>query len=248
MGLQEILKDVLPKGKFWTHSKQLIEGCTKVSPGCLNCWSEKACYMHSKAQGSGFSPDVFTGDKFNGSIIEHPERLMDILPRSDRRKSRVFTYWNDVFHSGVSDELRNQLFNRIRVSTDYHIICTKRPEVAVRYFRQNIRYTLNKKMIIMVTMENQDQLLARKHYALALSRVCPNVGILVEPMLSEVYISILEFKPCWIIAGMETGKGARKIDLHYANLLRMDANTMSVPFFWKSGELCGRTYLEAPCI
>lgn len=222
MKLAEILKDVLPKGRFWTHSKELVSGCTKVSPGCLNCWSEA---MDVRFCGGGF--------RFNGEIIERPERMVDILPKSSRRAPRVWTYWNDVFHEGLSEAFHCRLFNIIDSSPDYHIVCTKRPERAAEFFRTYPGQTTPANLIIMVTMEDQDWMYERRGEALHLSRLGLDVGLLIEPMLGPVDIFTLAFLPKWIICGPENGRKKRPFDELWARDLQRQAATEGVPFYFK---------------
>ena len=253
MKLAEILKPEMAAGRFWTHSKTLVEGCTKVSPGCENCWSE--------AMARRFGGMVDESREFDGTIKEHLERMDDILPKSNRRKQRVWTYWNDLFHPGVSYGFRDKLFGLITWSNDYHIICTKRPEIAVRYLSAEYHPLVKPNVIILVTMENQEMADKRLPYAAEISSMGWHVGSLVEPMLTPVDLTgewgacLHGNGPlrkrwsdalCWIIAGPENGKGKRPFDGQWAMRLQAQAKAVDVPFFYKAGFLNGKSYQEAP--
>lgn len=233
MELAKVLEKELLEGRFWTHSKTLVEGCTKISTGCMNCWSEA---MQMRFNG---------GTPFDGTIVEHPERCSDILPKSNHRKPRVWTYWNDIFHDCVSDDLRNTLFRKIFNSTDYHIICTKRPENAVGYFERRNRP--NSRTIVLVTMENQEMVNRRWKSAVTLESIGVKVGLLIEPMLTPIALdpSWLDFMS-WIICGPENGKGKRPFDGTWAMRLQAQAQAAGVPFFYKAGLLNGKRYIETP--
>lgn len=255
----DILQDVLPKGKFWTDSITVAEGCQRTSPGCLNCWAEANHLLHSYFAGSGFSPDVLGPDgKWNGKVIEHPERLARILPKSNRRKPKVWTYWEDVFFEGVTEALQYRLFNIIDSPPDYHIVCTKRPERAVEFFRMYPGHSTGANLIILVTMENQDMVNQRGPYAEQLAAMGWNVGILAEPMLEPIYIRNLyhhDENPVyrWIIAGPENGTGKRPFNPQWAINLKDQAKSAGVPFFYKAdkGFIPGaglQRFLEVPDI
>lgn len=233
MELSKVLEKELLEGRFWTHSKTLVEGCTKVSTGCLNCWSEA---MQMRFSG---------GKPFNGTIVEHPDRCMDILPKSNNRKQRVWTYWNDVFHEGVSDSLRNALMMKILCSSDHHIICTKRPRIAVKYL-QGKNKDLRKNTIILVTMENQEMVGRRYSHIKDLFDMGYKTGALIEPMLGPVDFSQYENCLNWIICGPENGKGKRPFDGAWAMRLQAQAKEAGIPFFYKAGLLNGKRYIETP--
>jgi len=200
----------------------------------------------------------FNGGKpFDGTIVEHPERLADILPKSLRRAPRVWTYWNDLFHPGVSNEFRDKLHRMIGHSDDYHIICTKRPEEVVKYWQRSrtagalpIR---KKKLIYLITIENQEMAWSRVPHAAELALMGWTVGALIEPMLGPVVIDRfvlsesgpqLLFK--WIICGPENGPGKRQFKQEWAMRLQSQAMAANIPFFYKDGLLNGKEYLEAP--
>lgn len=249
MKLAKILEKHLLEGRFWTHSKTIVSGCTPVSPGCKNCWASEMEYRFRKPYIGGLIDEK----GFNGELIEHPERMADILPKSGRRAPRVWTYWNDVFHSGVSDDFRDTFFRYIhnarvdRDSQDYHIICTKRPEEVVRYWGRpaiHPKLPVASNIIYLVSMENQDWMYERRSMTLQMSRMGMNVGILIEPMLGPVDISTLAFLPKWIICGPENGKGKRPFEGQWA--MRLQAQAAGVPFFYKAGLLNGKRYIETP--
>ena len=234
MELSKVLEKELLEGRFWTHSKTLVSGCTKVSPGCLNCWSEA---MQMRFNG---------GKPFDGTIIEHWDRMLDILPKSRHRNPRVNCYWNDIFHGNVSENFLVRLFNLLDHSKDCNIICTKRPERAVEFLSRQPGNSTASNIIIMVTMEDFKRMHDRRDAATRLSRMGLKVGLLIEPMLTPVDISMLQFVPHWIICGPENGKGKRPFDGQWAMRLQKQAEAAHVPFFYKAGLLNGKRYIETP--
>ena len=251
MDLSTVLEKELLAGRFWTHSRTLVSGCTKVSPGCSNCWSE-AMQMR------------FTGGKpFDGTVVEHWDRMLDILPKGNRaRKPRVWSYWNDVFHEAVSENFLTRLFNLIDVSQDYHIICTKRPKRALEYLRRQAGNSKDANLIILVSMEDQDAIRERLPVAADLSDLGFTVGVLTEPLLQYVSFRWVggsrwedqghstEYdalkKMSWVVCGPENGKGKRPFAEQWAIAMQAEAQKARVPFFYKAGLLNGKQYIETP--
>lgn len=250
MKLSPILGNLANEGQFWTHSKMLVEGCTKISEGCGNCWSE--------AMARRFGGMVDECGNFDGTLRLHSERMADILPRSNRRKPRIWTYWNDLFHHNVGDWFRDNLFEVISQSSDAHIICTKRPEEAAQYFSERPRNgVVLDNVILLITMENAKRANERGLDAVRLAKMGWKVGALIEPMLGPVSLASLEYgfsgpgdmlidSLCWIICGPENGKGSRKFDGMWALRLAQEAKKAGVPFFFKAGALNGKRYIETP--
>lgn len=191
----------------------------------------------------------FNGGKpFSGAVIEHWDRMLDILPKGNRgRKPRVWAYWNDVFHEGVSESFLTRLFNLIDVSQDYHIVCTKRPERAVEYLTRQPGKTKAANLLIMVTMENQEIVQMRWKAAVMLASIGVKVGLLIEPMLTPIKLdpSWLDFMT-WIICGPENGKGRRPFNSQWAMRLQAQAQAAGVPFYFKGGLLNGKRCIETP--
>ena len=238
MDLSKVLEKELLEGRFWTHSKTLVSGCTKVSPGCLNCWSE-AMQMRFNC-----------GKPFDGTIVEHPERLLEILPKSGHRKPRVWTYWNDIFHRDVTYGLRDALFQKLELSEDFHIICTKRPANAATYLSGiggMPKFRPMGNVIILVTMDNQHLVDVRMPDVIEIAANGWSVGGLFEPMLSPVELNAYEIRHLkWIICGPENGKSKRPFDDQWAMRLQAQAHAAGVPFFYKAGLLNGKRYIETP--
>ena len=97
--------ECIKKGMYWDRAWSLVRGCTKVSEGCLHCWSERESSMRSvhpnekiKAQYDRLT-NVF--GRFNGKI-----RLMENNLELPLRVKKPTTWaaWNDLFHEDVPDE------------------------------------------------------------------------------------------------------------------------------------------------
>lgn len=107
--------DRASEGRWWDFGWQLIEGCTRVSPGCDNCWSLVKEKRFRKETG----------------IVCHVERLDRPLTR---KKPTSYSIWNDLFHPGVPFEFIDKVFYRMyRGRRHIFQVLTKRPERMAEY-------------------------------------------------------------------------------------------------------------------
>ena len=249
--LADILKDHLPKGKFWTHPWGLVRGCAPRSSGCQNCWLVRMARLAG-------DDDLLTVDRkhFNGTIRCMEEVLSAPLSKLPR-KPRVWAIWSDFYHEGVSDWFRDNAFEVMsQCPSDYFLIITKRPGNAVAYLTARHRKTVTLPNVIhLVTMETQSAAMQRLPSAAIISESGWKVGALCEPMLSSidllgrggVYLDSkgrhkrwIEYLS-WVICGPENGPGKREFDPKWAHFLHMQAESMGAPFLYKanSGNIPG---------
>lgn len=99
-------------GRTWNP----VTGCTKVSPGCTNCYAENIArrFAGTKAFPNGFD------------VTLHPERLDQ--PLRWRKPARVFVNsMSDLFHDGVSDEFIARVWTVMALTPQHtYQILTKR--------------------------------------------------------------------------------------------------------------------------
>lgn len=104
-------------GKYWDKAWSLVDGCTRVSEGCQNCWL--------KEMDKRFHPENLA------KVEAKPERLEEPL---HRRKTTIHAVWSDLFHKDVSDDFIDRAF-AFMASASRHVflILTKRPERMQQY-------------------------------------------------------------------------------------------------------------------
>ena len=218
-----------------------VTGCTKVSPGCARCYAERLA-RRLRAMGS---PKYAAGFE----VALHRETLDD--PLRWRQPRLVFVNsMSDLFHDAVPDAFVEAVFRTMNAATRHTFqVLTKRPERAAALARR-LRWTAN---VWLGTSVETEPYLRRLE---PLRRTPAAVKFLsLEPLLGP--LPSLELNGVdWVIAGGESGPGARPLDPDWARAIRDKCARSGVPFFFKqwggtqrkkAGRLLdGRTWDELP--
>lgn len=237
-------------------------GCTKISPGCANCYIERT------------PPMRMAGRKFEGGKIAielHEDRLE--TPMRWREPKRIFVNsMSDLFHEDVPYEYIDRVL-AVAAITQRHTyqVLTKRIERMREYFGENDGLTTP------LRIEHQCQLLSGKQGAWAQGLIkwpLPNVWLggsvedkqrfdervsllrqvpaAVRFLSCEPLLGPLEFSDAgrrsdaisqlgrkaldgidWVIVGGESGPKARPMHPDWVRSIRDQCQALGVPFFFK---------------
>lgn len=226
----------------WTEATwNPCTGCTKISPGCLNCYAER---LAIRLQNMG-KPKYKNGFK----LTVHEDALG--LPRSWKNPRKIFVNsMSDLFHKDVPTRFIKKVFSVMKEAYwhQYQIL-TKRPE---RLFELNDELLWGQNMWMGATVENNDYMY-RVDYLRQTS--APVKFLSLEPLLGPIPNLNLEGID-WVIVGGESGPGARPIERKWVVDIRKDCRNHDVPFFFKqwggfnkkkSGRMLdGKVYNEYP--
>ena len=212
----------------WTEkSWNPVTGCTKISPGCQNCYAER---MSKRLRGRcGYDAE----NPFKVTL--HPNRLEEPLRCS--KPSTIFVCsMGDLFHPEVPFAYIERVFN-IMLHAPQHtfLVLTKRPRTAKMFLDPNLRSDVFKhwplpNVWLGVTAENRPMwyervpILKQIEAAKRFVSCEPDLG-----PLGEVDLIGLD----WIICGGETGPNARPMHPDWARSLRDQCQEAGVPFFFK---------------
>ena len=244
-----------------------VVGCSKVSPGCQNCYAERmakrlANIWYAKgheANAERYGEIVNYLGNWMGRVSLFPERLNE--PLGWRKPRRIFVNsMGDLFHENVPTGFVSDVF-RIMERCPQHtfLILTKRPERMKQLLNGVVtgRETEHRKHIWLgVSAENQQAFDERTEL---LSQIPAAVRFVsIEPMLGEIKMGRLVFfregfsppqfqeemigrkRIDWIIAGCESGPGRRPANLDWFRSLRDQCVAAGVPFFLKQAVINGK--------
>jgi protein gp37 len=233
----------------WTQATwNPVTGCTKVSPGCAHCYAETFAERFRGVPGHPFE---------NGFDLQlRPDRLE--LPLEWKRSRLIFVNsMSDLFHPGVPDDYIARVFETMR-RADWHEfqVLTKRPERAAALSPSLLPWPDN---VWMGTSVENQRWTSRID---ELRRIPARIRFLsCEPLLGPLQLDLEGIN--WVIAGGESGPGARPMQPAWAEGIKDQCVAQRVPFFFKQWgafnchgkrvgkgragrDLCGRTWDGMP--
>ncbi|HYR89529.1 MAG TPA: phage Gp37/Gp68 family protein [Terriglobia bacterium] len=226
----------------WTDATwNPVTGCTKISPGCTNCYAERLAERLQAMK----NPRYTNG--FNLTL----QRDQIQLPLKWRRPRRIFVNsMSDLFHESIPAEFVQAVFEVMNRAHWHHFqVLTKRAE-RLEELVPDLQWGNN--IWQGVSVENADYTWRIEH----LRKVPASVRFLsIEPLLGP--IPNLPLKGIdWVIVGGESGPGHRRVMPEWIRDLRTQCECAGVPFFFKQwggrtsksggNMLDGRQWLDYP--
>lgn len=213
----------------WTEATwNPLTGCTKVSPGCKNCYAER---MSKRLKAMG-QPNYANG--FELTLHRHALEL----PLKWKKPQRIFVNsMSDLFHKGVPAGFVRDVFD-VMARAHWHQfqVLTKRAE-RLEELSGSLPWPAN--VWQGVSVENADYTFRVDH----LRRTGARVKFLsVEPLLGP--IDNLDLTGIdWVIVGGESGPGCRPLQITWVDRLRAICEAAGVPMFFKqTGERLAREH------
>jgi protein gp37 len=226
----------------WTDATwNPVTGCTKVSPGCRFCYAERLA-RRLQAMGQANYRNGFELT-LQPHMIEHPLRW--------RQPRRIFVNsMSDLFHSDVPAAYITRVFDVMRRAHWHRFqILTKRSD---RLLDLDRVLDWQPHIWMGVSVESEKYVDRIDH----LRRTGAHIKFLsIEPLLGR--IGKLDLRGIdWVIAGGESGPGARPLDPSWVREIRDRCVRARVAFFFKqwggvfksrTGRILdGRTWDEMP--
>lgn len=235
----------------WTeNSWNPATGCTQVSPGCDRCYAMRL--VNVRQMNNPRSPRY--RHPFE-EVMLHKDRLDQ--PSRWKTPKRIFVNsMSDLFHQDIPDAFIDRVFYEMEANERHTFqLLTKRAERMKRYV--NRRYNTRPCPLhiwLGVSVENLDyewraKMLRKTNASIRWISAEPLIGSLASMDLDNID---------WLVAGGESGPGARPMDPQWARELRDLCLAQDVAYFFKQwgGEtkkgghdeavLDGRRWIEYP--
>jgi protein gp37 len=233
----------------WTDATwNPVRGCTKVSPGCKQCYAAVFAERWRGVKGHPYEQG------FDLKLV--PDKLLDPLEWA-RSRTVFVNSMSDLFQEGVPEEFIFDVFRIMRLA-DWHVyqVLTKRADRMQKLLstQQSCVEKLNH-VWLGVSVEDRrfgvpriDQLRATPASVRFLS---------IEPLLED--LGELDLRGIdWVIVGGESGPGCRPMEPAWVHSIKAQCRRSQVPFFFKQWggvrksrngrELDGRVYDEFPAL
>lgn len=194
-------------------------GCTKISPGCKNCYAE---IMAKRLQAMGMH-----GYENGFRLTLMPERLSEPL---ERRKPTVYfvNSMSDLFHEKVPFDYIRQVFDVMSQAPQHTFqVLTKRAERMAEFCNGR---DVPPNVWLGVSVENKKHGVPRIS---VLREIEAGVRFLsVEPLLEhlgEIDLTGIH----WAIVGGESGPKARPMRREWVDSIKQQCDNAGVAFFFK---------------
>ncbi len=196
-----------------------VTGCTKLSPGCDNCYAERMAMRlktmeKQKRYKNGFE------------VTCHPD-LLDMPLKWKKSKTIFVCSMSDLFHKDVPVSFIRSIFSTMNRAPQHTFqVLTKRPK-RLYSLRNSLNWTKN--IWVGATVENSNYF----HRIDRLREVPANIRFLsIEPLLGpmrKMNLSGID----WVIVGGESGPGARPMEEKWVINIKIQCVRHGIPFFFK---------------
>lgn len=227
----------------WTnHTFNPWIGCTKISAGCTHCYAETL--MDTRMGRVQWGPQGLRV-RTSSDNWKQPLRWNRKAAQDGVRRKVFCASLADVFedHASISDVWRADLFNLIDQcpALDW-LLLTKRPE-NIRPMVPGVWIDKGFPANVWIGTTAEDQPAADRRVPVLLSLPARVRFLSCEPLIGPIdlkgwiYTNGLwvdgDNRVDWVIAGGESGHGARAMDPDWARGLRDQCAAAAVPFFFK---------------
>ena len=232
----------------WTDATwNPITGCAVVSPGCTNCYAMKLAGTRLKNHRSreGLTVETKSGPVWNGKVRLNAEWMEQPLRWSRPRMIFVCAH-GDLFAEGVPDEWIDMVF-AVMASAPQHTfqVLTKRPE-RMRDYLFARRHLPFPNIWLGTSAEDQPRYSARWPFMEDIAERGWMVWVSAEPLLGPLDLLATPLRkvgpdgkahlarpPMWVVAGGESGPGARPMHPEWIRALRDQCQIHGIPFLFK---------------
>jgi len=207
----------------WTDATwNPVTGCSKISPGCDNCYAERFAERFRGTPGHPFETGF--------DLTMRPERVEQPL-RWQQPRMIFVNSMSDLFHKDIPSDFISRVFETME-RAHWHIfqVLTKRSSLMRDFLHRRYGESRGPRHIWLgVSVEDGKRKSRIRHLqdAPAGTRF-----LSIEPLLGS--IGELELKGIdWVIAGGESGPKARPIRIEWAREVRDQCQRAGVAFFFK---------------
>jgi protein gp37 len=230
----------------WTDATwNPVTGCTKISPGCDNCYAARFSERFRGVPGHPFETGF--------DLTLRPARLLQ--PFSWKRPRMIFVNsMSDLFHKEIPKAHIAAVFDTME-KANWHTyqVLTKRSSLLQKFVNDRYKHQpVPPHIWLGVSVENEQAKSRIAH----LQKANASIRFLsIEPLIAPVgRISLGNIH--WVIVGGESGPHARPMKEEWAIDIRNQCTAARVPFFFKqwggkspkSGgrKLQGKTWSQFP--
>lgn len=254
----------IENGMFWNSSWNPIHvkgggwHCTKISPGCLHCWSESMNIRYGNKR--PFKDYIYHKDTKSISK-ESFEFVLDqrILEQPLHwKKCRIIAvqWLGDIFHEQIPNEFIYQILNEIGLSGHTYLILTKRPKRMKEIFDDREMITPNLWTGLSICTQQE----ADEKMPVLLQTPAAHRFVNFEPLLEDVgniehyfFSSNERYEDIngqrrhvwdksidWVLLGAESGPGRRPMRLEWARNISEQCKDAGIPLWIKQLDVDGK--------
>ena len=199
-----------------------VTGCTKLSAGCDNCYAERFAERFRGVPAHPFEPGFDL--TLRRSRLDQPDRW--------RRPRLIFVNsMSDLFHKKIPTAFIGQVFDAME-GADWHTcqVLTKRSSLMRNFVNKRYDGKVAPAHIWLgVSIEDKTALSRLRHLK---QTDASRRFVSFEPLLSAVgQVDLAGIH--WVIAGGESGPGARPVKEDWLREIRDQCQAQDVAFFFK---------------